>query len=545
MTRTTRSPRSLPGWLLSPGLALALSVLLAIGFGGEAARAGDTDPEDGTASEISKTVEAWGGEESAPEAEATVDPDAPADAGDAEAAGPYRLEELSWVIDSFLAKRDLSGARVGILVESLVTGEVLFARNAGTAMTPASNMKVVTGAAALSILGPNYRFRTEFSTDGAIDGAFLGGNVYVLGSGDPSIVSEELWKIVEEFRLRGIERITGDIVLDASFFDSVAATSDDVANGQRAYHARTGALALNFSSVAVHVYPGSGEGSQPRVALAPGTSFVDVRNEATTGSSRRSSTLSVVRTYASGRNVVTVSGRIPAGSRRTVVYRNLEDPVLYFGTVMKEFLAVAGVAVEGIVRTGPVPSGTALLFTHRSKPLSLVVRDLNKFSNNFVAEQLVKTLGAEMEGPPGTTDSGQLVLGRFLSTAGAASGSYRVFDGSGFSRENRLSPRTIVRVIRRTLDDFETSHEYAASLSVSGTDGTLEDRMGYAGLEGAVRAKTGLLDGVTAIAGIVRTLAGEDILFSIIVNDFRCEAWKVRDMEHAILTSIVSAAPGE
>jgi D-alanyl-D-alanine carboxypeptidase/D-alanyl-D-alanine-endopeptidase (penicillin-binding protein 4) len=204
--------------------------------------------------------------------------------------------------------------------------------------------------------------------------------------------------------------------------------------------------------------------------------------------------------------------------------------------VLRSFLSAAGVEVAGNVTPGTTPENAVVLARHRSKPLSLIVRDLNKYSNNFVAEQLVKSIGAHAVGPPGTTAAGTAVLTDYLREAGGDSASCRVVDGSGFSRENRLSPRSIVAVIRRVLSDFATSYEYVSSLSVSGTDGTLGDRMGYPGLQGTVRAKTGLLDGVTAISGIMQTSSGEEVLFSIIVNGFACEAWRAHDLEHAILT---------
>ena len=145
---------------------------------------------------------------------------------------------------------------------------------------------------------------------------------------------------------------------------------------------------------------------------------------------------------------------------------------------------------------------------------------------------------AHVDGAPGTTAGGVEVLTDHLCVAGADSGSFHVVDGSGFSRDNRLTARAIVSVIRQALSDFTTSYEFAASLSVSGTDGTLGDRMGYAELRSVVRAKTGLLDGVTAISGIVEDGSGEEVLFSIIVNGFDCEAWRVHDFEHSVLAVI-------
>jgi D-alanyl-D-alanine carboxypeptidase/D-alanyl-D-alanine-endopeptidase (penicillin-binding protein 4) len=454
-------------------------------------------------------------------------------------------EAIDWVVKSGLSRPYMRGADVGIIVESLATGRVLYEHEADAPKTPASNMKVVTSATALAVLGPDYRFETTVLADSRVSGPALEGNLYVRGAGDPSLVSEELWKIAESVRVLGIEQVTGDLVLDASCFDTVCTTSETVANGDRAYHARTGGLSLNFNSIAVYTMPGPERGSPAVVSLAPATSFVELRNEATTGSARSSSTLEVHRTFENGRNVITVSGRIPAVSGRTsggsglqVDYRSLDDGLGYFGDVLRGFLTDVGVEIKGDVVAGTVPDGATTLTVHQSKPLSLIVRDLNKFSNNFVAEQLLKVMAAGKYGPPGTTEGGIRILRERLMAAGIDSASFHIEDGSGFSSGNRLTPRTIATVIRDALTDFGISYEFGASLSVSGTDGTLSDRMGYPELKGAVRAKTGLLDGVTAISGIMEDAAGEIVVFSILVNGFECEAWRVHDFEHSVLSVI-------
>lgn len=458
------------------------------------------------------------------------------DSGAGKPASPsYQLEGLSWVIDSLMARPELAGAKIGILVESLATGEILYERNADEPLVPASNMKIVTGAVALSVLRPDFTFVTEVATDAGTLAGTIDGNLYVKGRGDPSFVTEELWKLVESVQVLGIERVTGDLVLDTSYFDSVTAASPEAIAGERAYHARTGALSLNFNAVAVHITPGPRSGDPAMAALAPETNAVVLANKAVTGAARRRSTIEVSRAYEDGVNVVTVEGAIPAGTYGTTFYRSIDNAVDYFGRVAVEFLARAGIRVEGSVRVGKVPDGARVITVHESKPLSLVVRDLNKFSSNFVAEQLMKVIAAEVLGQPGTTAGGIAAMEDFLASIGADRAGYAIRDGSGFSRENRLSPRVVCRCIRHALSDFGTAYEFGASLSVSGTDGTLEDRMGFAGLEGSVRAKTGLLDGVTAISGIMRTSSGRDVLFSIIVNGFACQAWRAHDLEHGIL----------
>jgi D-alanyl-D-alanine carboxypeptidase/D-alanyl-D-alanine-endopeptidase (penicillin-binding protein 4) len=445
---------------------------------------------------------------------------------------------LDWVIESGLRQPHLQGARASVIVQSVETGEVLYERDADRPMIPASNMKVVTGAAALVVLGPDYRFETVVSTDARELGPTLDGNIYVRGAGDPSVVSEEMWKLAEAVRVLGIRRIEGDIVLDAAHFDSTSTTSETVTVGDRAYHARTGALALNFNAIAVHTTAGERAGSPAVVELAPRTSFVRLRGGASTGRSGGRSSLNVRRVFEDGANVIEVSGSVPAGSGTRVHYRNLDDGLGYFGTVFREFLASAGVAVQGSVKAGAAPDDARTLVAHESKPLSLIVRDLNKFSSNFVAEQLLKAMGAFVEGAPGTTAGGIRVLTEHLRSTGIDSSAFHVEDGSGFSRGNRLTTRALAAVIRDAVSRFETSYEFVASLSVSGTDGTLSDRMGYPELQEAVRAKTGLLDGVTSMSGVMEDGSGEKVIFSIIVNDFDCEAWRVHDFEHSVLAVI-------
>ncbi len=448
------------------------------------------------------------------------------------AASARSLESLSWIIDSFLAKPHLRGAEISIIVESLDAETPLYEREADRPMVPASNMKVVTAAAALSLLGPDYRFETGFSTDSDAVSPVLAGNLHVRGSGDPSLVSEELWKIADRLRTMGIERITGDIVLDVSYFDGNATAIDAQEDGDRAYHARTSALSANFNTVRVHIHPGAKTGDAARVELSPETGFVDILNDATTCSARRSQTVQVRRRFEGGRNIVHVSGRIPVGHRGKVFYRNIDDPAGSFGATLVSFLKGAGIAFDGNVVQGAEPDDARELFVHRSKPLSLIVRDLNKFSNNFTAEQLLKTLGATNGG------QGSPVLMDYLDGLGIDTTEFGIVDGSGLSRESRLTVRSLAVVIREMYADFRAAPEYLSSLSVSGTDGTLEDRMGFAGLTGMIRAKTGLLDGVTAISGVMETMTGRRVLFSIIVNGWSCEAWKVHDMEHAILLHI-------
>jgi len=460
-----------------------------------------------------------------------------------EVALPMPMERLDAVVDRALGRRELSGARIGVLVQALETGDVLYERNADEPFIPASNMKIVTAAALLDFLGPWFTYETVVSASSHIDNGVVG-DLYVEGRGDPSLVFEEMVRLAESLRFRGLTKVEGDIVLDDSWFREPGPAGPEATDGDRAYHARVGALSFNFNAVAVRVVPGDEAGDPAVVSLSPDVGFVELRNEAVTASSRRRSTINVRRMMLQGRNVITVEGRVPAGTSGKVYYRSLDDPTGWFGAAFVDLLRRSGVEVGGQVRLGEAPDDAVELVRHESKPLSLLVRDLGKYSNNFIAEQLMLTLAAEWEAPPGTMETASEIVEDYLNDLSGAdlnigpSPLVRIVDGSGLSRRNRLSPRVIVMVLRELLTSFETSYEYGGSFSVSGTDGTLSDRMGYPQLYLKVRAKTGLLDGVTAVSGIVETRDDEEVLFSVLVNGFECEAWRSHDLEHAIIDAI-------
>ncbi len=457
-----------------------------------------------------------------------------------EPASAPPLGRIDIVIDSALARGELAGARVGVLVEALETGEVLYERNADKPFIPASNMKVVTAAAALELLGPDYVYKTIVATKAGIEDGRLDGDLYIRGSGDPSLVFEEMERLAEALRFRGLELIDGDVVLDDGLFAVAGPVDPDAHEGDRAYHARVGALSYNFNAVAVRVAPSGGRGDRALVSLSPETGFVDITNRAVTASAGSRSTIVVRRRRVDGRNIIEVEGRVPAGSPGRAFYRSLDDPTGWFGSGLTAALDRAGIEVTGRARRGATPGDAVELVTHESKPLALLARDLGKFSNNFIAEQVLLTIAAEAGEVPATTEAGARSVSDYLGgvVPDTMVADLRVVDGSGFSRTNRLTPRAIVSVMRSVLTSFETSYEFGGSLSVSGRDGTLSDRMGYPDLEGAVRAKTGLLDGVTAISGVTVTNAGEEVLFSILVNGFGCEAWRSHDLEHAVLGAI-------
>ncbi len=428
---------------------------------------------------------------------------------------------LRQAIDALVERSALAGARVGICVVSLDSGATLYARDADTLLNPASGVKLFTSAAALARLGPEYRFETEAWLDEAGLAGGAARALYLRGKGDPTLTTERLWAFAADLQHLGLKRV-GDLVLDEGWFDAERTGAGfDQESGDHGYLAPAGALSLNFNTVAIHVAPGPRPGAPGRVELEPESAYIELVNRTVTVGPRAGRRLSVTSTPGGppGRQRITVEGRLPAGRRPVTWWRKIDDPARYLGQTLRRLLELRGVRVTGQVRLGAVPAGAQLLHVAESEPLSDVVRRLNKGSNNFMAEQLLKTLGAEAAGPPGSWSSGLAVVESFLASLGLPRGSYVMKNGSGLNDANRFSARQVARLLAETWRRFPVAPEFLSSLPLAGKDGTIRWRLEGPALAGRVRAKTGTLDGVNSLAGYVETEERERLAFAILVND--------------------------
>ncbi|MCM2334882.1 MAG: D-alanyl-D-alanine carboxypeptidase/D-alanyl-D-alanine-endopeptidase, partial [Anaeromyxobacteraceae bacterium] len=425
-------------------------------------------------------------------------------------------------LDDLVLNGPLAEARAGVCVASLDTGAVLYARGADQLLNPASNVKLFTAAAALARLGPEHRFDTEVSTDAASAG-LPGGQakvLYLRGKGDPSLVTERVHALAADLLHLGLRRV-GDLVLDDGWFDAVrVGPGFDQEDGDKAYLAPAGALSLNYNTVAVHVGPGERPGAPGRVELEPDSPFFEVVNRTTTGGPRSARRLVVASVpLPGGRQRVLVEGRLPARGRTSVTWKRVDDPPRYLGETLRRLLEQHGVKVTGRVKLGPVAPDAVLLHVAESEPLGVLVRRLQKTSNNFMAEQLLKALGAAAAGPPGTWTSGVAAVEAFLAEVGIPRGAYLMKNGSGLNDANRFSARQTVQLLVAMARRFPLAAEFLAALPVAGKDGTIRSRMEGTDAAGQVRAKTGTLDGVVALSGYVETAGHERLAFAILVND--------------------------
>jgi D-alanyl-D-alanine carboxypeptidase/D-alanyl-D-alanine-endopeptidase (penicillin-binding protein 4) len=421
--------------------------------------------------------------------------------------------------------------KLGVVVRSLTTDKKIFEYNPDELFIPASNAKVIISVTALSVLKGDYRFKTEFYTGGEISNGVLYGGLYVKGFGDPTLSTESLKSIADEFKKRGIKEIKGGITVDDSYFDGVRygrgwkkKWEEDV------YSPPIGALSLNYNTFDLNVYP-SKTGKIPIVSLEPNGTNINIINRAVTRNKR--SKLKAVW-FEDGKTIMLQGNISPRVSYYTFKL-TVKNPALYTGSAFKQILEDAGITVGGFVSTGGVPKWAKALYTNLSDPLHLIVAEYDKNSVNIIGENIIKTLGAEIKGGRGTWDKGAQVVSEFLERIGIKDG-FNIVDGSGLSPLNRVSPHVLTEVLKYAYKNELISSQFINSLSIGGIDGTLKRRFRRSEVEGKVMAKTGHLNNVNTLSGYLFTNSGDILVFSILTNGL---GWKATVLQNNLLVELV------
>ena len=438
-------------------------------------------------------------------------------------------------VETILGNSCLRKQNFGIKIHSLERNKTLYSVNSNRLFAPASNVKLLTTAMALKRLRPEYRFKTGLYATTPVGGETLRGDIFIKGFGDPNLVSEQMWLLVKELKNIPLRKVHGDIIADASFFDNNLRVKTWKKGGVEAYNAPLGALSFNFNTVTVHINPGEKPGDRPVVVVDPNIEFIRVDNRARTVSKSKRSRLIVNRIDRGGHNEITISGVVSVNHARETYYLNITRPAYYAASVFKEYLRQEGVEVTGKVRVGFVPEGAYEILSHSSMPLSLILRGLNKFSNNFVAEQILKTIGADIYGPPGTTLNGLRAIDEYMQSLKYKPEGFSILDGSGLSRQNRLSPDQIVSVFQDMYADLGVYPEFISALGVMGRDGNVLKRMNGHNSAERARVKTGTLNSVSALSGYFQSADGERFAFSILMNDLKCSNGQAKRLQDRIV----------
>ena len=432
---------------------------------------------------------------------------------------------LRHAIDSMLAAPDTRSARWGVLVVDPERGDTLYSHDAGKLLVPASNQKILTAAVALDVLGPDYRYETPFIAAGSIRDGVLEGNLLVEGRGDPTVSDHiagdamlPLQAVADSIAARGITRVRGRLLAYGNAFGDAnighAWEHDDLATSSGA---AIDELLFNEGIAQVIVRAGNSAGDTVTARTSPAGTFPRLRLHATTTDSI--GTDSVARLTAVKDTLlgdVVVSGTIPQGDSvsLTVAFR---DPVEAYLAALREALFDRGIIVEDS-GLAIVPPNLDTLFTMRSPPLSDILAAFLKPSQNQIGEVLFKTV-ALARTDTGTARVARRIFGDRLRAWGAADDGFLVWDGSGLSRQDLVSPETLVRVLdtMRRHQHFQT---YYDAFPVAGVDGTLRGRMRGTAAEANARGKTGTLSNVRSLSGYVTTADGRLLVFSVLCNNY-------------------------
>jgi serine-type D-Ala-D-Ala carboxypeptidase/endopeptidase (penicillin-binding protein 4) len=442
-------------------------------------------------------------------------------------AGGTTVSGLGNDLDALLGGPALAGGAVGLVVRDADTGATLYSRQADTLLAPASNEKLVTSAAALDVLGPDYTFQTSVSSTGTRSGSTLDGDLYLKGTGDPTMLAADYHALADAVAASGVTTVTGRLVADDTFFDSTRLGPGWSWDDEPYYYdAQISALtvapdtAYGAGSVYVDVAPGQA-GQPPTVTLDPPNSYVTLADTATTGAAGSARTETVDR--AAGSNTITVTGSIPAGAATERQEMSVDNPTGYAASLFRAALAADGVTVAGPNAYQATPSTATQIVSHSSMPLSQLLVPFLKLSNNMIAEALTKAAGQKVF-QRGTFAAGVHALTTKLAALGIDPNAYNQFDGSGLSRMDVVSPDQLANVLAKaeTRPWFQTWYN---ALPVAGNPaplvgGTLAHRMAGTAAANNVHAKTGSMTGVSSLSGYVTAADGQHLVFSLVENNF-------------------------
>lgn len=445
---------------------------------------------------------------------------------------------LSQEIDDILQKPCLSDEDTSVSIVALPSGKRIYADNIMKPLLAASVTKIITTAAALHYLSPEYRFKTKFLYTGQIKGSVLQGNLIIRAGGDPKLLTKDLWRIANQIKASGIRKITGNLIVDAHFFDRYdRAPAWETKRSQRAYDAKLSALSLNYNSLTVHVQPRQ-VGQKLKAWLEPALPYMYIENTAKT-IRRGRNTISVSRSEPiDGQVKIRIRGKLPISVQHKAIYRNVNNPMRYASETFRLLLRQAGVSINGQTKIVFTPLTGTELYEHISAPLSVILKELNTYSNNMMAETILKTIAAERLGGAGSHVKGLRLVREFLRLSGVNLQGVVLVDGSGLSRKNRMTTRTITDLLTKMYSRFDIGPDFMSSLRVMGANGVLSRRLTKSPARGKVRAKTGTLRGVSTLAGYIENQTGQKFAFALFLNNNRCGYYGADKIEDSIIAAI-------
>jgi len=424
---------------------------------------------------------------------------------------------------------------LSIYVHEIGAPQPVLAVDADIGRNPASVMKVLTTFAALEELGPAYAWKTEAWSSAAVREGRLEGDLYLKGYGDPYLVIEHFWRLLRLLHNEGIRDIAGDLVLDQSYFEPPPADPAEF-DGQpnRAYNVLPAALLVNFQAVNFRFEPRDG---RVHVSADPLPAHIDLDNRlrlTRNGCRGWSRDLAIQTTTAKSRERIVLRGSYDAVCGENELFRVVSEPTPYIHGVFRQLWTEQGGQFAGGVREAAVPPGARRLAAIASPPLADIVRSINKYSNNVMTRQLLLTLGAERVAPPGTLGKGLLAVRTWLARRGFQFQELLLENGSGLSREERISARHMGELLLAAWAS-PVMPEFVSSLPVAALDGTLKRRFGGTPLEGRMHLKTGSLNAVRSMGGYLIDRQGRRMVVVSLHNNRRIDTHTGEAVQDALL----------
>lgn len=417
------------------------------------------------------------------------------------------------------------------------SGAVIAQVNPATPRNPASVMKTVTTWAALSKLGPNYSWRTQFLSraNAKVDSqGTLSGPLYIKAAGDPWFTVEDLWNSLRELRLRGIKNLS-QVIVDRSLFGQVAINPNAFdSSGDRPYNASPDAMMVNFGAIRILFSPDS-TNKQWLPIIDPPTRKVQISGsiEWQNGSCKGSPPVSVNVQPSGDTAVIQLAGKAIGSCGEFSVYRLVNSQEQHFTDLFKLLWKELGGTLGHGVIAGQVPGQSSLIYSHSSPPLADVIRQINKYSNNVMARMTLLTLGAKTSGSGATTASGSQAVQAVLRGQGIDTSSWVLDNGSGLSRTGRLTAGGLGQMLQVAWNS-PLMPEFVSSLAISGVDGTMRRRLRDSAVRGQAHMKTGTLRDARALAGYVHGASGKSYILVSMVNSDNAAA--VRSFDDALVS---------
>ena len=429
---------------------------------------------------------------------------------------PLMAQELPLSMSNALRQARIPLRNVGVFVQAVDVNQPLLSHNALAAFSPASVMKLLTTDAALELLGPTYSWKTQAYIDGSLSNGVLNGDLSIKGSGDPKLVMENFWLFLRQIRAKGVREIHGNLVLDRSVFEE---TIYDPAQfdgyPQKPYNVGPDALLLNYKTLTLHFMPDAA-GNQVNVSVDPPLAGYTITPPKLSQDSVCGDWKGKLQADVEAAATV-FNGAYPVACGEQIWYLNpyRMSATQYFAAVFRQMWTELGGSLSGQVVAATVAPSARLLAEWQSPVVPEVIRDINKYSNNVMARQLLLTIGAQSGA--GNVAGGAHAIAGWLAAKGIATDDVLIDNGAGLSRSERLAPTTLGQLLLAAYHSA-VMPEFIASLPLVGYDGTMRHRLRGEPVAGQAHIKTGSLDEVRSVAGYVQAASGKMYVVVCLIN---------------------------